>query len=127
MEKKFMMSRIKQVNPQAAEKFEKNPEELDRLLGEEARQRKILSNPTSLEAQKAIEEAIRQQNVMANMEAALESNPESFGHIDMLYLRFQVDGQAIDAFVDTGAQMTISKTVLRRSLGVYLLFMYSDL
>lgn len=109
MEKKFLINRIKQVNPSAAIELEKNPEELDRLLAEEARRRKIMSNPTSLEAQQAIEEAIRQQNVMENMEAALEANPESFGHIDMLYLRFEVDGRAIDAFVDTGAQMTISK------------------
>lgn len=109
MEKKFLMNRIKQVNPKAAEQFEKNPEELVRLLAAEAKQRELMKNPNSLEAQKAIEEAIRQENVLNNMEAALESNPESFGHIDMLYLRFQVDGKDIDAFVDTGAQMTISK------------------
>lgn len=109
MEKKFMLSRIKKVNPKAAAELEKNPAELDKLLAEEARHRQIMSNPNSLEAQQAIEEAIRQQNVLHNMEAALESNPESFGHIDMLYLRFKVDGHDIDAFVDTGAQMTISK------------------
>ena len=107
-----MLNRMKQVNPKAAEAFQKNPEELEKLLAEQSRQREILSNPNSLEAQKAIEEAIRQQNVMANMEAALESNPESFGHIDMLYLRFKVDGSDIDAFVDTGAQMTISKRMI---------------
>ena len=112
MEKTFLLNRMKQVNPKAAEAFQKNPEELEKLLAEQSRQREILSNPNSLEAQKAIEEAIRQQNVMANMEAALESNPESFGHIDMLYLRFKVDGSDIDAFVDTGAQMTISKRIL---------------
>lgn len=116
MEKKFLMNRIKQVNPKAAEQFEKNPEELDRLLAAEAKQRELMKNPNSLEAQIAIEEAIRQQNVLHNMEAALESNPESFGHIDMLYLRFQVDGHAIDAFVDTGAQMTISKKKLNNLL-----------
>ena len=109
MEKKFLLNRIKQVNPKAAEEFEKNPAELDRILAAEAKQRELMKNPNSLEAQKAIEEAIRQQNILNNMEAALESNPESFGHIDMLYLRIQVDGHAIDAFVDTGAQMTISK------------------
>ena len=113
MEKKFLMNRIKQVNPKAAESFEKNPAELEKLLAEEARQRQLMLNPNSLEAQKAIEEAIRQQNVMANMEAALELNPESFGHIDMLYLRFKVDGTDIDAFVDTGAQMTISNKGIR--------------
>ena len=109
MEKKFLLNRIKQVNPKMAEEMEKNPAELDKLLAEEAQTRQIMSNPTSLEAQKAIEESIRHQNVMQNMEAAFESNPESFGHIDMLYLRFKVDGHEIDAFVDTGAQMTISK------------------
>jgi len=110
MEKKFLMSRLRQANSKAAEAFERNPEELEKLLAEEARHRKIMSNPNSLEAQQAIEEAIRHENVMANMEAALESNPESFGRIDMLYLRFKVDGTDIDAFVDTGAQMTISKS-----------------
>ena len=109
MEKKFLMNQIKKLNPNAAEAIEKNPEEFEKLLENEVRNREIMTNPNSLEAQKIIEETIRQQNVMANMEAALESNPESFGHIDMLYLRFKVDGNDIDAFVDTGAQMTISK------------------
>ena len=114
MEKQFLLQRIKQVNPSAAEKFEKNPEELEKLLAEQTKHRKLMANPNSLEAQKAIEESIRQENVDNNMEAALESNPESFGHIDMLYVRFNVDGHAIDAFVDTGAQMTISKKNLNR-------------
>jgi predicted aspartyl protease len=114
MEKKFLLNRIKQVNPKAAEEFEKNPEELERLLAAETKKRELMKNPNSLEAQKAIEEAIRQQNILHNMEAALESNLESFGHIDMLYLSFQVDGHVIDAFVDTGAQMTISNNRMDR-------------
>ena len=109
MEKQFLLKRIKQVNPRAAEQYEKNPEEFEKLLAKESKNRMLMNNPNSLEAQQAIEESIRQENVDSNMEAALESNPESFGHIDMLYLRFNVDGHAIDAFVDTGAQMTISK------------------
>ncbi len=88
--------------------MEKNPDEYERIKEAEEKRRRILSDPNSLEAQQAIEEAIRHQNVMHNLEAALESNPESFGHIDMLYVRFHVDGHPIDAFVDTGAQMTIS-------------------
>lgn len=92
-----------------AEHLEKNPEEYERIKEAEEKRRRILSNPNSLEAQQAIEEAIRHQNVMQNLEAALEANPESFGHIDMLYVRCHVDGHPIDAFVDTGAQMTISE------------------
>ena len=123
MEKAFLINRIKQANPKAAEEFLKNhPEELDRLLAEQAHHRKIMSNPNSLEAQEAIEETIRQQNVMANMEAAFESNPESFGHVEMLYVRFLVDGHAIDAFVDTGAQMTISKRTFICIINIFCMF-----
>lgn len=90
-----------------AEALEKNPGELDALIEEGQRRRRILADPMSLEAQQAIEEAIRQQNILHNMEAALEEHPESFGRIDMLYVRCLVDGHPIDAFVDTGAQMTV--------------------
>lgn len=89
--------------------MEKNPEDYERFREAEERRRRILSDPNSLEAQQAIEEAIREQNIHQNYEAALEANPESFGHIDMLYVRCVVDGHDINAFVDTGAQMTISK------------------
>lgn len=123
MEKKFLFSRIRKVNAKAADELEKNPRELDRILEEEARKRQIMSNPNSLEAQKAIEETIRHQNVLHNMEAALESNPESFGHIDMLYLRIKVDGHDIDAFVDTGAQMTISNHIVLSCLCLYFIIL----
>lgn len=92
-----------------AEYLEQHPEEYERLKEAEEKRRRILADPNSLEAQQAIEEGIRHQNIMQNLEAALEANPESFSHIDMLYVRCQVDGHQIDAFVDTGAQMTISK------------------
>lgn len=89
--------------------MEKNPQEYDRIKEAEEKRHRVMSNPNSLQAQQAIEEMIRHQNVMENMEAALEANPESFGHIDMLYVRCHVYGHQIDSFIDTGAQMTISK------------------
>ncbi|KAI9317292.1 hypothetical protein BX666DRAFT_169923 [Dichotomocladium elegans] len=38
-------------------------------------------DPFDIEAQKRIEDAIRQENIAANLEAAMEYNPESFARV----------------------------------------------
>lgn len=57
-------------------------------------------DPMSAEAQKAIEERIRQENVMENMEAAIEHNPEAFGSVVMLFVDCKINSVNAKAFVD---------------------------
>ena len=65
-------------------------------------------DPMSERGQRAIEERIRRQNVMDNMEAAIEHNPESFGSVVMLFVDCKINSVPnVKAFVDSGAQATI--------------------
>ena len=49
---------------------------------------------------------------------AQENFPEFFGQITMLYINCKVNGQEIQAFVDSGAQSTIISKALAEKIGL---------
>ncbi|XP_045470297.1 protein DDI1 homolog 2 isoform X2 [Harmonia axyridis] len=86
--------------------FLANPDQLALLKQNNPRLAEALLSG-NIEAQRLIAEEIRQKNIEANMEAAMEYNPESFGTVVMLYINCRVNGYPVKAFIDSGAQTTI--------------------
>ena len=88
--------RCLQTQPELAEAARNDPARFSRLLKhirqryqeiENERQREMAlldADPFNVEAQRKIEDTIRQQAVMENMEHALEYSPEAFGRVTML-------------------------------------------
>jgi DNA damage-inducible protein 1 len=78
----------------------------------------MTSDPFDVEAQRKIEERIRQEQVLGNFATAMEETPEAFAQVVMLYVDLEVNGVALKAFVDSGAQMSIMSVTCARQCGL---------
>lgn len=123
--------RLLQGNPSLARAAEDSPQRFLSILQQQRTQiapssvdaELANSDPFDVEAQKRIEEAIRQDRVLENLEHAIEYNPESFTNVPMLYVDLKVNGHSVKAFVDSGAQATIISPECAERCGYVLVLM----
>ncbi|EST06083.1 Aspartic peptidase, DDI1-type [Kalmanozyma brasiliensis GHG001] len=119
------LSMLRSNNPQLADAAANSPSRFLQML---RAQRSAMESQDSelnditdefdIDAQRRIEENIRQQRVMENLEHAMEYSPESFGRVTMLYVDCKVNGTHVKAFVDSGAQATIMSPECAEKCGI---------
>lgn len=66
-----------------------------------------LLDPLSMEGQAMLFERLKQEQINQNYLQANEIMPEAFGQVIMLYVKVEINGHEVKAFVDSGAQTTI--------------------
>jgi len=112
-----LAKKIKQANPTEAPSIWRNEIQkstinstLSKNLQDQTKasmERRLHLNPMDQEANAYFGDQIRKKNVADQYSQMMEDFPESMGRVLMLYIDVEVNGHALQAFVDSGAQSTI--------------------
>lgn len=79
---------------------------------------RLMSNPDDPANQAKIAELINQREIDEQLKYAMEYTPEAFTQVSMLYIKLEINGHPVKAFVDSGAQQTIMSTKLAERTGL---------
>jgi DNA damage-inducible protein 1 len=90
----------------------------NRFLERQTMQKRLTANPTDPEAVEFFAKEERQKLIMEQYRHAMEEYPESFGRVLMLYIAATINGHAVQAFCDSGAQSTIMSKALAVQCGI---------
>jgi len=66
-----------------------------------------IANPDAPETKKYLEDVKKKEDIAQNLNYTMEYHPEAFGRVFMLYISCKINGNAVKAFIDSGAQFSI--------------------
>jgi hypothetical protein len=81
-------------------------------------QKRLQANPDDEEAKAFFDSKRKRQLVQQHYHQAMEEYPESMGKVLMLYIEAKINGHTLQAFVDSGAQMTIMSKKCAEQCGI---------
>ena len=131
LKNQHLLRQLQHMNPKMAEAIQSDnvaalrqyqmEQQMNQYMGrrnEYLEIQRLNNDPTNPEAQRAIMERIRNEQVEQNRQLAMEHSPESFTRVLMLYVPLRVQNTEIQAFIDSGAQTTIMSESCAKKCGV---------
>ncbi|PIO70906.1 aspartyl protease, partial [Teladorsagia circumcincta] len=74
----------------------------EQMIQDEMEKARLMADPASAEGQRLIQEQIQLENINYSYAQALEHTPEAYIPVHMLYIRMEINGHPVKAFVDSG-------------------------
>ncbi|RCN36697.1 UBA/TS-N domain protein [Ancylostoma caninum] len=86
----------------------------EKIIQDEIEKARLMADPASAEGQRLIQEQIQLENINYSYAQALEHTPEAYIPVHMLYIKMEINGHPVKAFVDSGAQVSIMSEACAR-------------